>query len=167
MSEATTVEKKEIKPISDLVQDWSKKINDQLSFDKQGVPSLKDEAIYLALAKESDLDEATIKKVRTLDDNFTAAACHALGTAAIPIYVENADVKEVSLTFKMTGRDRMIVESMRHQTFPNQKDRDQPHQVYGAVRAIHEMSLNNKNAGQYGIVVQTVKSAAAAALKDL
>lgn len=168
MSEAATKEvTKELKPISDLVQQMSDKIMAELTFQKDGGTDLKDTAIYLTLAKDAELDEATIKKVRTFDDNFNAAANHAVGMGAIPIYVENPEVKDVTVEFKMTGRDRIIVESTRHQTFPNQKDRENPHQVYGSVRSIIETSLNNKNAGQYGVVVSHVKAAAAAALKDL
>lgn len=166
MSEQATATK-ELKPISELVLEMSKKITEQLTINKDGSTELKDEGIYLTLAKDAKLDEATIKKVRSFDDNFNAAANHAVGMGAIPIYIENAETKEVNATFKMTGRDRITVESVRHQTFPNQKDRDQPHQVYGATRSIIEMSLNNKNAGQYGVVVGHIKTAAASALKDL
>jgi hypothetical protein len=168
MSEAATKEvTKELKPISEMVQQMSDKIKAELTFNADGTTVLKDEGIYLTLAKEAELDEATIKKVRVFDDNFNAAANLAVGMGAIPVFVDNKETTEVNATFKMTGRDRITVEAIRHQTFPNQKDRDQPHQVYGATRSVIEMSLNNKNAGQYGVVVQHVKSAAAAALKDL
>ncbi len=168
MSETTATEvKKELKPITELVQEMTKKITETLTFNKDGTTELKDSSIYLTLAKEAELDEATIKKVRTFDDNFNAAAVNAVGMGAIQVYVDNAETKEVTATFKMTGRDKMVVESVRHQTFPNQQDRDNPHQIYGATRTAFDMSLSNKNAGQYSVVVGHVKAAAAAALKDL
>ena len=69
MSEQATATK-ELKPISEMVLEMSKKITEQLTINKDGSTELKDEGIYLTLAKDAKLDEATIKKVRSFDDNF-------------------------------------------------------------------------------------------------
>lgn len=166
-AEATTVEKKELKPISDIVDAYRAKIDAQLEFKKNGEIEQKIENVYLELAKEAELDKDTIQKVRTFDENFNAAANLSVGMGMIPVYVEDEEVKRGTVTFKLTGRDKLVVESTRHSTAFNQQDRENPHQIYGAVSSVWDMAYGNKNAGQYSVVSKHVKAAASAALKAL
>lgn len=161
---------KELKPIDSAVLAISEKIQKDLKIDAAtGTPveSEKLDTAYVDAAKEHNFDEDFIKRFRHFDELFHAGAAHAVGMKAIPAYVENKELQGVKVPFKLTGRDKMVVSSKRVSTFPNPQNREEPIQTYGDIYVATSLAAGNKNHQLYGNVHSQVRTATAAALKDL
>lgn len=158
-------ETKELKPIDPTVLSISEKIQKDLKIEREtGTPA---EGVYLELAKEHDLDEDTIKRVRQFDELFYAGAGHAVGMKSIPVYKEHKDVTGIKVPFKLTGRDKMVVASKRHTSNVNPQNREETIDTYGAITTATYLAAGNKDSSNFGSIYQHVKAATSAALKDL
>lgn len=158
------VAKKEIK-IEDQILIMSDKIKKDMTIEKDGTVILK-EGIY-----QNCLPETITKEIdeehRAFRETFAAAAAHAVGTASINVYKHNKEVEEISATFPTSGRDKLTIQSKRHVSTINPKDRTQTFDNYGVVRAVVHTSYGDKDTGQFGSVAKFIKASAADVLRDL
>ena len=105
--------------------------------------------------------------IRENDEIFAAATGLVVGRKSNKAYVANKELNEVSVTFPMCGRDKLTIQSKRHVSTVNPKDRAQTHDNYGVIRAVVHTSFGDKDTGHFGSVAKFVKEAAADALRDL
>ncbi len=168
VAEKPAAEVKELKVIDPVILEMSSFVNGRLALKEDGT-NAQEGNIILDLAAKENLTEETIKHVFDFIGRAAAATGHSVGMGSIPIYEADKEKKleGLSVTFPITGRDKLVVQSKRHTTSFNPKDRTQTIDTFGGISAVLETNLGNRNSGYFGAVAQNVKHAAAAALRDL
>ena len=158
----------EIKPIDAGVMASYEKVKENGSFkiEKDGT-NIQVGNLYIDMGEEVGLDKETLEKVSNLNAKFAAVTGTLVGYGAIDAYKENKELENVTVTFPMVNKDKMVVSSKRHTVNFAVGDRSKTTDVYGGITAVMEQSLGNKNSGLFGAVSQNIRAAAADALRDL
>lgn len=158
------VEKKAI-VVDEKVVAMAKIFEKDVTVEKDGTVIIKDGVYFDCLPEgiTKEIDE----QHRAFRETFAAAAGHVVAKKALKAYQGNKDLTEVSATFPTSGRDKLTIQSKRHVSTINPKDRTQTFDNYGVIRAINQTSYGDKDTGQFGTVAKSAKEAAGAALRDL
>ncbi len=150
--------------INENVSDLAAKIKKSIKVDnKTGVSEVQDDVWESTLPE--GLTKEQIKAVKNHETNFVAATTMAVGDLALAAMKKNHELDEVSASVGMYGYDKVQVNVMRQDEYPNLRNPDAgPIVKLGATRTKFSVH-GGKNAGELKKVFAYITEEAQKALK--
>lgn len=98
--------------ISDNILEMSERISQRLTMDTNtGVADIGDNAFIDMLPEGITKEIVETVYAHTMD--MASGALHSLGEAAIPAFINNANLNSVTLSFPIVGKDKIDIEIVR------------------------------------------------------